>query len=520
MKFVNTMLIAGLILTISSMISGFIQNRLMLYVSERVNMNMVSDFLRKLLNLPVSFFERKMVSDLLTRIGDHGRIQSFIMSTFLGIFLNILLIIVYSLLMLYYESNTFFLFIIGNFLYAGWIFLFLKQRKKLDSQLFESRASNQNDLLELLENVHEIKLNNIANKRRWKWEYSRHKIHMLNVRNLKLNQIEKTGATFIIQIQGLFITYIAALNVIEGMMTLGMMMSVQYIIGQLSAPINSMIGYIHSLQFARISLKRVNEVILEEDPEKSLPNLPMPTDRRICLKGVSFRYNPNFNNVLDNVTIDIPEGKVTAIVGESGSGKTTLIKLLLRFYEPTEGCIDIGGIPLGNVQLYRWRKSCGAVLQDGKLFNETILYNITLENEEINIDKKQLYIAIKSANIEKFINDRPLKLYTSLGTNGLGISQGQKQRLLIARAIYKNPDFIFLDEATNSLDSNNEKIISKNLEAILKGKTTIVIAHRLSTVRNAHNIVVLDKGKVVGQGTHSELIKQKGIYYKLISNQL
>jgi len=224
--------------------------------------------------------------------------------------------------------------------------------------------------------------------------------------------------------------------------------------------------------------------------------------------------------VLDNVTIDIPEGKVTAIVGESGSGKTTLIKLLLRFYEPTEGCIDIGGIPLGNVQLYRWRKSCGAVLQDGKLFNETILYNITLENEEINIDKKQLYIAIKSANIEKFINDRLLKLYTSLGTNGLGISQGQKQRLLIARAIYKNPDFIFLDEATNSLDSNNEKIISKNLEAILKGKTTIVIAHRLSTVRNAHNIVVLDKGKVVGQGTHSELIKQKGIYYKLISNQL
>ncbi len=519
-QFVNTMLVAGLILAISSMASGFIQSRLMLYVSERVNMSMVSDFLRKTLRLPIPFFERKMVSDLLTRIADHGRIQSFIMSTFLGIFINILLFIVYSLLMLYYESNMFIVFMIGNVLYTGWIFLFLKQRKKLDNQLFESRTTNQNDLLELLESVHEIKVNNIANKRRWKWELSRYKIYGLRVRNMNLDQVEATGAAFIVHTQGLFITYIAALNVIEGTMTLGMMMAAQYILGQLSAPIKSMIGYVHSLQFARISLKRVNEVILEEEPELSRSNQPVPIEKTIKIRGLSFKYNPNLNNVLENINLDIPEGKVTAIVGESGSGKTTLIKLLLRFYDPTEGDIEIGDVSLDSIELFRWRESCGAVLQDGKLFNDTILYNVTLEDEEVNIDKKQLRIAIQLANMEGFVNDRPLKLYTPLGVNGSGLSQGQKQRILIARAIYKNPDFIFLDEATNSLDANNEKQISKNLDTILEGKTAIVIAHRLSTVKNAHNIIVLDKGKLAEHGTHSELIKQKGIYYNLVANQL
>lgn len=519
-KFVNTMLVAGLILAVSSMASGFIQSRLMLYVSERVNMSMVSDFLRKTLRLPVLFFERKMVSDLLTRIADHGRIQSFIMSTFLGIFINILLFIVYSLLMLYYESNMFIVFMIGNALYTGWIFLFLKQRKKLDNQLFESRTANQNDLLELLESVNEIKANNIGNKRRWKWEFSRYKIYGLRVKNMNLDQVEATGATFIIHLQGLFITYIAALNVIEGTMTLGMMMAAQYILGQLSAPIKSMIGYVHSLQFARISLKRVNEVILEEEPERSRSNLPVPAEKGIKIRGLNFYYNPNLNKVLDDINLDIPEGKVTAIVGESGSGKTTLVKLLLRFYEPIEGEVEVGGVPLENIELFRWRDCCGAVLQDGKLFNDTVLYNVTLEDEEINIDKKQLSAAIKLANIEDFINERPLKLYTPLGTNGSGLSQGQKQRILIARAIYKNPDFIFLDEATNSLDASNEKQISKNLERILIGKTAIVIAHRLSTVKNAHNIVVLEKGRVAEQGTHDELIKLRGTYYKLVANQL
>jgi len=519
MKFINIMLVAGIIIAFSSMISGFIQGRLMLYVSERVNMTMVSDFLRKTLRLTIPFFERKMVSDLLIRIGDQGRIQSFIMNTFLGVAMNILLIIVYSILMLYYEKNMFAVFMIGNAIYTGWIFLFLKERKKLDNQRFEVSSANQNDLLELLESVTEIKANNIGHRRRWKWEVSRFKIYGLRVKNMNLNQLESTGATFIMKLQGVVLTYIAASNVIKGDMTLGMMMAAQYILGQLGGPISSMIGYVHSIQFAKLSLKRVNEIILEEEPEKSLSQFKVPDSKTINIKNLDFYYNPNFSKVLDNINLTIPEGKVTAIVGESGSGKTTLVKLLMRFYEPVAGEIEVGGLPLVHIDLYHWRDKCGTVLQDGKLFNDTILYNITLK-DETEIDKNRLAHAVKMANIETFVAERPLKYYTPLGANGMGLSQGQKQRILIARAIYKNPDFIFLDEATNSLDANNEKQISQNLNTLIKGKTAIIVAHRLSTIKNADNIVVLDKGKVAEQGGHKELIEKKGKYYNLFLNQL
>lgn len=472
------------------------------------------------MQLPISFFERKMVSDLLIRIGDHDRIQAFIMNTVLGIFVNLLLIIVYSLLMLYYEVNMFLVFMLGNLLYTGWIFLFLGQRKKLDNLLFESRASNSNDLLELLENINEIKVNNIGNSRRWKWEFSRYKIYGLRVKSLNLDQVEETGAVFFMRLQNIFITYIAASNVINGTMTLGMMMAAQYILGQLTGPIHSMIGYVHSLQYAKLSLKRVNEIILEEKPEKAGSNASVPEDKTIVISDLHFQYNPNYSKVLENINIEIPEGKVTAIVGESGSGKTTLLKLLLRFYPASEGQIEVGGIPIEDIGLKKWRDRCGAVLQDGKMFNDTILYNITLQESEIDIDKKRLIDAVNLSNLKDFVNSRPLKLYTPLGTNGSGISQGQKQRILLARAIYKDPDFIFLDEATNSLDANNEKTISENLEKILVGKTAVVIAHRLSTIRNAHKIIVLDRGKVVEQGSHEELAARNGMYYKLIINQL
>jgi len=520
MKFVNTMLVAGLILAVSSMVSNFIQNRLMLYVSERVNMGMVSDFLRKSMQLPIPFFERKMVSDLLIRIGDHDRIQTFIMNTVLGIFVNLLLIVVYSLLMLYYEINMFLVFAVGNALYTGWILLFLKRRKKLDNLLFEARASNSNDLLELLENINEIKANNIGNSRRWKWEFSRYRIYGIRVRSLNLNQVEETGAIFLMRLQNIFITYIAASNVINGTMTLGMMMAAQYILGQLTGPIQSMIGYVHSLQYAKLSLKRVNEIILEEKPEKAASNAAVPDDKTIVIRNLHFQYNPNFSKVLDDVNIDIPEGKVTAIVGESGSGKTTLLKLLLRFYPPSDGRIDVGGVSIEEISLRKWRDRCGAVLQDGKMFNDTILYNITLQESELDIDKKKLIGAVELSNLKDFVSERPLKLYTPLGTNGSGLSQGQKQRILLARAIYKDPDYFFLDEATNSLDANNEKQISENLVNILVGKTAIVIAHRLSTIRNADKIIVLDKGKVVEQGSHEELVRRNGMYCRLISNQL
>ncbi|TRX45891.1 peptidase domain-containing ABC transporter, partial [Fulvivirga sp. M361] len=520
MPFINTMLVAGIVLTVSSTGAGFIQSRLMLYVSERISMGMVSDFLRKVLKLPMPFFERKTVSDILTRIGDHGRIQSFIMSTVLGVGINLLLIIVYGSMMFYYETNMFLVFIAGSAIYTGWIFLFVGKRKKLDNQLFEIRSTNSNDLLELLESVNEIKSNNIGDKRRWKWELSRFKIYGLRVKNMNLNQVEATGATFILKMQSVFLTYIAASNVINGYMTLGMMMAAQYILGQLSGPISGMIGYVHSIQFAKLSLQRVNEIILEEEPEKSVSTMDVPDDKTIDIKHLDFHYNPNMEKVLDDINIVFPAGKVTAIVGESGSGKTTLMKLLLRFYEQSIGEINIGGYPLDEIDLNRWRDKCGSVLQDGKLFNDTILYNITLQDDESDIDRNLLNKAIKVARIKGFINRRPLKLYTPIGFNGSGLSQGQKQRILIARAIYKDPDFIFLDEATNSLDANNEKKISENLNEIIDGKTAIIIAHRLSTIRNAHNIVVLHEGKVVEQGNHNELVNRRGKYYQLISNQL
>ncbi len=520
MKFINTMLVAGVVLSISSMLSGFIQSRIMLYVSERINMRMVSDFLRKVLYLPIAFFERKMVSDILTRIGDLSRIQSFIMSTFLGIIINVLLFLVYSIMMLYYQKNMFLIFMVGNMIYFSWILLFLKERKRLDNLLFEARTTNQNDLLELLDNVDEIKTNNISNRRRWKWEFSRYNIYGLNVKNLNLGQIESTGASFISQLQNVVLTYIAAKNVVDGNMTLGMMMAVQNILGQLSGPISSFIGYVESIQFAKISLRRVNEVMLEEQPEKSDHDGRVPDNKSIEISHLDFTYNPNMKRVLKNINLHIPAGKITAIVGESGSGKTTLLKLLLRFYNPTSGNIYVGDVPLSDIGLFRWRSSIGSVLQDGKLFNDTILYNITLEEEENSIDSARLQQALRLSNIESFIKDRPLKLYTPLGKGGSGVSQGQKQRILIARAIYKNPDFIFLDEATNSLDANNEKEIVNNLESILEGKTAVIIAHRLSTIRNADNIVVLRNGEITEQGTHDELMQLHGFYYELIHNQL
>lgn len=520
MKFINTMLVAGVVLSVSSMLSGFIQSRIMLYVSERVNMRMVSDFLRKILTLPVTFFERKMVSDIMTRIGYLSRIQSFIMNTFLGIIVNTLLFVVYSAMMLYYQQNMFIIFITGNLIYLGWIMLFLKERKRLDNLAFEAHTSNQHDLLELLNNVDEIKTNNIANRRRWKWEFSRYNIYGLNVKELNLGQIQSTGAAFIAQIQNVILTYVAAKNVVDGNMTLGMMMAAQNILGQLSGPISSFVGYVESIQFAKLSLKRVNEVMLEEKPEKSNHNGLVPDNKSIEIRHLDFTYHPNMKPVLKNINLYIPAGKITAIVGESGSGKTTLLKLLLRFYNPTSGSISIGGTSLDDIGLFNWRNCIGSVLQDGKLFNDTILYNITLEEEESHIDTARLQQALQLSNIESFIRDRPLKLYTPLGKSGSGVSQGQKQRILIARAIYKNPDFIFLDEATNSLDANNEKEIVNNLERILEGKTAVVIAHRLSTIRNAHNIVVLRNGEITEQGTHDELMKLHGLYYELIHNQL
>lgn len=521
LNFVNIMLLAGVMLALSSLLSKFIQNRIMLFVSERINMRMVSDFLRKILYLTVDFFERKMVSDILVRISDLSRIQSFLMDTILGMFLNIILFVTYTGIMLYYQKNMFLVFIMGYLIYFCWIILFLKKRKKLDNMLFEAKSDNQNNLLELLNNVNEIKANNIANRRRWKWEYSRFRIYGIDISNMNLDQLQTIGATFISEVTNVVLIYIAAKNVIQGNMTLGMMMAVQSIIGQLSGPIASFINYVQDFQLVQLSLRRVNEVLHEEKEKTSVMSMEVPQDKTIKLKNVNFSYDPlRKGGTLKNINIDIPDGKVTAIVGESGSGKSTLMKLLLRFYLPSEGEILVGNIPLENIDIFQWRGEIGSVLQEGKLFNDTILYNITLEEENFNIDVGKLGKAIKIANLEDFIEHRPQKIYTQIGSSGSGLSQGQRQRILIARAIYKDPSYIFLDEATNSLDANNERDIVCNMDEFMKGRTTLIIAHRLSTVRDADNIIVMRNGEVVEQGCNEYLMSLKGAYYQLIKNQL
>jgi ATP-binding cassette subfamily B protein len=519
-NFVYLLLTASLVLTFSSTIAGYIQSRIMLYVSDKMNMNMISDFIAKLMKLPVSFFERKMMSDILLRISDHGRIQSFLMHTFLGLVIAGLSLVVYSVIMMFYSVSLFAIFITGNIIFCLWIVLFLKRRRKLDYRYFKNASDNQNDLIEILESIPEIKVNNIAQQKRWKWLSSRIDIYNLNFKVLNLGQTQGIGSTIISKITGLLVTFYSAKSVIDGEMTLGMMMSAQYILGQLSGPIGSFLGYIQSWQDAKISLERINEIIYEEKEEVDyvgIPN-PVPENADINLRNVSFRYHQNLPFVLKNLNITLPAGKITAIAGESGSGKTTLMKLLLKLYEPVEGEILIDKTDLATIDSETWRSRCGAVLQDGKIFNDTILYNITLADEDI--DMKQLNYAVEAANIGEYINKLPQKLYTVLGTNGIGLSEGQKQRLLIARTFYKNPDIILLDEATNSLDAKNETEISNRLNELVQGRTAMVIAHRLSTIKTAHLILVLRNGEIAEQGNHQSLIEKRGIYYDLVKNQL
>lgn len=518
--FINILLFASLVLTFSSVLSNFIMDRVMLFVSDRINIAMVSDFLTKLMKLPIPFFERKMVSDVLQRIQDHVRVQDFIMKVSLSMIIAILTFIVYSIIIIFYSRTLFFVFTIGSLLYVGWIILFLKKRRKLDYQSFEATAENQNDFLEIMGSIHEIKVNNISNIKRWQWLKSRLNIYNVNVKMLNLSQVQGVGSTLINQVKNLLITFIAAKSVIDGQMTLGMMLSAQYIIGQLNGPIGKFIGFVQSYQDAKISIERINEVVYEEQEEKRFVGIKnkMPHSKTITLKNVSFSYNPSWGNVLNNISLVIPQGKITAIVGESGSGKTTLMKLLLRFYEPSSGEIKIDKVDLSSIDIDEWREQCGIVLQEGKILNDTLLNNIVLNNEEI--DQEKLHFAITSANLTSYIDALPLKLYTILGAGGNGLSSGQKQRVLIARAIYKNPYYFFFDEATNSLDANNEKEITQNLNKIIKDKTAVIIAHRLSTIKNSDNIVVLKDGEIAEQGTHNQLLKKRKLYFNLIKNQL
>jgi ATP-binding cassette subfamily B protein len=519
--FVTLIIIAQLVLIFSRTVVEFIRSWILLHLGTRINISLISDFLIKLMKLPVSFFDTKMIGDLIQRIGDHKRIETFLTSSTLNILFSFINLIIFGIVLLYYNVDIFLIFLVGSVLYTAWVYLFMKKRRDLDNRRFAQMSDNQSNVIQLITGMQEIKLNNCEKQKRWEWETIQAKLFKVNMASLSLSQYQNAGGVFINEIKNVIITFIAAKSVIDGDMTLGMMMAVQYIAGQLNSPITQMIGFLQSTQDAKISLERLGEIHNkdnEESDEEAKIDI-LPEHRDLNLNNLFFQYEgPHSPFVLENVNLNIPEKKITAIVGTSGSGKTTLIKLLLGFYNPTKGNINLGDIYLNNVSNRMWRGKCGVVMQDGYIFSESIADNIAVSDEYP--DREKLLNAVKVANIQEFIESLPLGYNTKIGQNGVGVSQGQKQRILIARAVYKNPEFIFLDEATNALDANNEKVIMENLDQFFKGKTVVVVAHRLSTVKNADQIVVLEKGKIVERGTHIELTKLKGAYFELVKNQL
>jgi ATP-binding cassette subfamily B protein len=462
-----------------------------------------------------------MVGDIMQRIGDHNRIKTFLTDSLISIIFAVITLVMYAAIMAVYNLGILMVFLLGSAMYIGWVVLFLKRRRELDYKRFQQGAANQSNVVQLVTGMQEIKLNGCEKQKRWEWERIQIKLFKVSLKGMVLNQNQQIGATLINQAKDIFISFLSAKAVIEGNMTLGMMMSVQYIIGQLNAPIQQFIGFTQAAQDARISLERLGEIHDmkdEESPEEGRIS-DIPGNRDIEIKNVVFQYEgPHSEKVLDDVTLTIPAKKVTAIVGVSGSGKSTLLKLLLGFYTPVKGNINLGETPLDRYSQSAWRKRCGAVMQEGFIFSDTIAGNIALMDEIP--DREKVDKATKTANIKEFVEALPLGYNTKIGNDGHGLSTGQKQRLLIARAVYKDPGFIFFDEATNSLDASNEKTIMDNLGKFFEGRTVVIVAHRLSTVKNADNIVVLEKGKIAESGTHEQLIKSKGAYYNLIKDQL
>lgn len=500
--------------------TDFIRRWLLLHMSMRINISLVSDFFIKLMKLPMSFFESKLLGDLLQRVADHSRIQSFLTGQVLNVTFAILSFAVFGIVLLIYNGLIFAVFMGGSIAYALWIVRFLQRRKTLDYETFEYEAVSQSKTYEMLSAMPEIKLQNCEKRRRHEWEDAQADLFGTRVRALKLQQIQETGAILINEIKNILITVLSATAVIEGEITLGMMLAIQYIVGQLNSPIEQLMSFVYSCQDMRISLERINEVHRGQNEESSAGNRAQFEETGdIVFDHVSFKYDPDSPEyTLNDICMSVPQGKITAIVGASGSGKSTLLKLILGYYPPSSGTINIAGINLREYSPRWWRSQCGVVMQNGYIFSESIERNIAADDSEI--DRAQLDYAARVANIYDFIQSLPLKYHTKIGNEGLGLSQGQKQRILIARAVYRSPQYIMLDEATNSLDASNERTIVDNLAEFFRGRTVIVIAHRLSTVRNADRIVVLDKGRIVETGTHDTLIQSRGVYFNLVKDQL
>ena len=520
LSFVVVMLIAQLLLVLGQAANDLIRNWLMLHMTTRVSVSLISDFLAKLMRLPIAFFDSRKVGDIMQRIGDYSRIQSFLTGTLLSAIMAVVTFVIYGCVMAGYNAGILVIFLLGSALYIAWVLIFLKRRRKLDYMRFQAASANQSNLVQMVTGMQEIKLNNSEKQKRWEWEGIQAKLFKVSIKSMTLSQTQEVGGLFIDQTKNIIISFLSAAAVIRGDMTLGMMTAVQYIIGQLNAPVSQFISFVQQTQDARISLERLNEIHERPDEE------PAGEDRirevapqaDLELRNVSFHYEGEYDNVLKDVSLVIPGGKVTAIVGASGSGKTTMLKLLLGFYPPVTGEVLLGGRDLSRYSSSYWRSQCGVVMQEGFIFSDSILSNIAIKDEDPDMDRVRK--AVEIANIGEFIDGLPLGYSTKIGMEGHGLSSGQRQRLLIARAAYKNAPYLFFDEATNSLDANNERAIMERLDALFSGKTVVIVAHRLSTVRNADNIVVLDGGQIVESGTHSELIARKGAYYQLVRNQL
>jgi ATP-binding cassette subfamily B protein len=518
--FIYLILIAQLFLFFGRTALEVIRGWILLHLSTRINISLVSDFFVKLMSLPISFFDTKMTGDLLQRINDHRRIEKILTTSSLNVLFSMFNLIIFGFVLGYYSLQIFSIFLIGSVLYFGWVLFFFKRRKDLDYKRFSEVSQEQSKVIELINGMQEIKLHNAERRMRWNWEFVQARLFKVGIKSLALEQTQSVGSSFINELKNILITVLSAKLVIDGNITLGMMMAISYIVGQLNAPVTQLIDFLRDAQDAKISLDRLGEIHNKEDEEKvgdqKIRNIPENVN--IVLKNVSFRYIGGLKHVIKKLDLIIPVNKVTAIVGVSGSGKTTLMKLLLKFYELDKGNINIGNHNLEIISQKAWRSHCGVVMQEGYIFNDTIAQNIAVGSDFV--DQDRLLHATKVANIQSYIDELPLGFNTKIGLEGIGLSTGQKQRLLIARAVYKNPKFLLFDEATSALDANNEKVIMENLNVFFTNKTVVIIAHRLSTVKNAHQIVVLDKGKIVEKGNHQELTKLKGEYYNLVKNQL